>query len=59
MEGQFFKDLGIKPNYFLNINNNKNYNKNFLNRAVNKLVKLYKLLKPNYIININRANIKY
>jgi len=56
MEGQFFKDLGIKPNYFLNINNNKNYNKNFLNRAVNKLIKLYKLLKPNYIINQGDTN---
>ena len=56
MEGQFFKDLKIKPNYFLNINNKKSYNKNFLNRTVNKLVKLYKLIKPDYIINQGDTN---
>ncbi len=56
MEGQFFKDLRVKPNYFLNINTKKNYNKNFLNKAVNKLVKLYKLINPDYIINQGDTN---
>ena len=56
MEGQFFKDLRVKPNYFLNINTKKNYNKNFLNKAVNKLIKLYKLINPDYIINQGDTN---
>ena len=41
MEGQFFKDLSVKPNYFLNLNTKKNYNKDFFNTAVSKLVKYY------------------
>tara|TARA_X000001036_G_scaffold389609_1_gene386679 strand:+ start:211 stop:420 length:210 start_codon:yes stop_codon:yes gene_type:complete len=30
-EGQFFKDLRVKPNYFLNINTKKNLMNYFLN----------------------------
>lgn len=56
MEGQFFKDLKIKPNYFLNINNQKKYNKNFLNKAINKLVKLYVSINPDYIVNQGDTN---
>ena len=55
MEGQFLKDLKIKPNYFLNINNQKKYNKNF-NKAINKLAKLYLSINPDYIVNQGDTN---
>ncbi len=56
MEGQFFKDLSVKPNYFLNLNTKKNYNKDFFNRAVSKLIKYYQHLNPDYIINQGDTN---
>ena len=51
MEGQFFKDLHVKPKYFLNLNNKNNYNKNFFIRAVKKLVTWYTKENTELIIN--------
>ena len=56
MEGQFLKDLDIKPNYFLNLNNKKNYKKNFFKRAEKKLINCYIKIKPDYIINQGDTN---
>ena len=56
MEGQFFRDLSVKPNFFLNLNTKKKYNKNFLNRAVKKLIKHYTYINPDYIINQGDTN---
>lgn len=56
MEGQFFKDLNVKPKYFLNLNNKNNYNKNFLNRAVKKLATCYTRVNPDFIINQGDTN---
>ena len=56
MEGQFFKDLSVKPNYFLNLNTKKKYNENFLNKAVSKLIKYYQELDPDYIVNQGDTN---
>ena len=56
MEGQFFKDLAVKPNFFLNLNNKKKYNYNFLKRAVDKLVRHYENLDPDFIINQGDTN---
>ena len=56
MEGQFFKDLNVKPKYFLNLNNKNNYNKNFLNRAVKKLTTCYTRVNPDFIINQGDTN---
>lgn len=56
MEGQFFKDLSVKPNYFLNLNTKKNYNKNFMDKAVSRLVEYYQKLDPDYIVNQGDTN---
>ena len=56
MEGQFFKDLHVKPKYFLILNNKNNYNKNFFIRAVKKLVTCYTKVNPDFIINQGDTN---
>ena len=56
MEGRFFRDLLVKPKYFLKLNNSRSYNKNFIKKAVSKLIEYYKLLNPDYIINQGDTN---
>ena len=56
MEGRFFRDLLVKPKYFLKLNNSRSYNKNFIKKAVSKLTDYYKLLNPDYIINQGDTN---
>ena len=56
MEGRFFRDFSLKPNYFLKLNNSRSYNKNFIKKAVLKLIDYYKLINPDYIINQGDTN---
>ena len=51
MQGQFFSDLGIKPNIFLNLNTKKFKRKLFLKKLSKKLSSLFVKIKPDYIIN--------
>ena len=51
MQGQFFKDLKIKPNFFLNLNTKKFPRKVFIKKLTNKLSSLFITLKPDFIIN--------
>lgn len=51
MQGQFFKDLGIKPDFFLNLNTKKYKRKTFIQKLSKKLSKLFLYLKPDFIIN--------
>jgi len=45
MEGQFFQDFKIKPNYILSTN------RDFLSESINQISKIYTKEKPDYIIN--------
>jgi len=51
MQGQFFKDLKIKPNFFLNLNTKKFSRKIFIKKLTNKLSGLFITLRPDFIIN--------
>ena len=51
MQGQFFKDLRIKPDFFLNLNTKKFSRKIFINKLTIKLSRLFISLKPDFIIN--------
>ncbi len=51
MQGQFFKDLNVKPDAYLNLNTNNSSRKIFINSLVKKLMKIFLSLNPDYIIN--------
>ena len=51
MQGQFFKDLGISPNIFLNFNTKKYKRKIFIQKLSKKLSQTFLSLRPDYIIN--------
>ena len=56
MERRFFRDFSLKPKYFLKLNSSRSYNRNFIEKAVSKLIDYYKLLNPDYIINQGDTN---
>ena len=51
MQGQFFKDLNVKPDAYLNLNTNNSSRKIFINSLVKKLMRIFLSLNPDYIIN--------
>ena len=51
MQGQFFKDLNVKPDTYLNLNTNNSTRKIFISSLVKKLTRIYLSLNPDYIIN--------
>ena len=51
MQGQFFKDLNIRPHTYLNLNTNNCTRKIFINSLVKKLVRIFLSLNPDYVIN--------